>query len=152
MSRNRCFALVVCLTLSMSGAALGQSTLTAGSWDGRTPPALTPGAPAGSYPLSGFDNVNLFNGKASVAIPLMEIGARGEARYTMMTTVDRTWDVSTIHNCDFEVNGNIVCHEATIVNDAAATRKFAPGLSPGTMWSRASGDKVTYCVSLGNPG
>src|SRR5689334_15354274 len=74
---------VVLLVLSMSVTTFGQSTLTASSWDGRTPPALTPGAPAGSYPLSGFENVNLFNGKASVAIPLMEIGARGEARYTM---------------------------------------------------------------------
>src|SRR5262245_2276702 len=117
MSRIRCFTLVVCLTLSMSGAVFGQSTLTAGSWDGRTPPALTPGAPAGSYPLSGFDNVNLFNGKASVALPLMEIGARGEARYTMMTTVDRTWDVYTIDNCDLDLNGNKTCHEATIVDD-----------------------------------
>ena len=152
MSRRFPFTLVVFLVLSMSIATFGQSTITAGSWDGRTPPALTPGAPAGSYPLSGFENVNLFNGKASVAIPLMEIGARGEARYTMMVTVDRTWDVSTIDNCELDLNGNKVCHEATIVDDASTTHSFAPGLSPGTMWSRASGDNVTYCVASGNPG
>src|SRR5262249_22183540 len=144
--------LVVFLTLSTSGAALGQGTLTAGSWDGRTPPALTPGSPAGSYPLSGFDNVNLFNGKASVAIPMMEVGARGEARYTMTTTVDRTWEVSTIDNCDLDLNGNKVCHEATVVDDAATTHSFAPGLTPGIMWSRASGDNVTYCVQSLSPG
>ena len=28
--------------------------------DGSTPLGLQPGAPAGSYPLSGFDNVNLY--------------------------------------------------------------------------------------------
>ena len=152
MKKDIWMTLTFVVFLTMSTAALGQSTLTAGSWDGRTPPALTPGAPAGSYSLSGFENVNLFNGKASVAIPLMEIGARGEARYTMMTSVDRTWDVSTIDNCELDLNGNKVCHEATIVDDASSTYNFAPGLTPGIMWSRASGDNVTYCAGLGTPG
>src|SRR5262245_1613217 len=48
-----------------------------------TPLPETPGAPAGSYPLSGFDNVNLFNGHMNFQLPLMQIGGRGRAGYTM---------------------------------------------------------------------
>jgi hypothetical protein len=35
--------------------------------DGTTPLGLSPGTPTGSYPLSGFDNVNLFNEAAAGA-------------------------------------------------------------------------------------
>jgi len=35
--------------------------------DGFTPLAMTPGAPSGSFALSGFENVNLFNGNLSRA-------------------------------------------------------------------------------------
>lgn len=38
--------------------------------DGATPLALSPGTPAGSYPLSGFDNVNLYNGSLNFQLPL----------------------------------------------------------------------------------
>ncbi|HEV2836862.1 MAG TPA: hypothetical protein VGW58_16205, partial [Pyrinomonadaceae bacterium] len=44
--------------------------------DGSTPSALTPGAPAGSYALSGFESVNLFNGNLNFALPMVNIGGR----------------------------------------------------------------------------
>jgi hypothetical protein len=47
--------------------------------DGKTPTGLAPGAPAGSYILSGFDNINLFNGNLSFTLPLINIKGRGEA-------------------------------------------------------------------------
>ena len=46
------------IALLLSPGAFGQS-IRKFSTDGTTAPALEPGAPAGSFALSGFDNVNL---------------------------------------------------------------------------------------------
>ncbi|HKV36363.1 MAG TPA: RHS repeat-associated core domain-containing protein [Pyrinomonadaceae bacterium] len=59
--------------------------------DGATPLGLSPGAPAGSYPLSDFENVNLFNGSLNFALPLVKIGGRGEAGYPLMLRIDHKW-------------------------------------------------------------
>src|SRR5215469_8550503 len=56
---------------------------TTGPELGVTPPGVAPGSPAGSYALSGFDSVNLFSGHLNVRIPIVTIGGRGEAGYTM---------------------------------------------------------------------
>jgi RHS repeat-associated protein len=58
-----------------------------------TPLAMTPGAPAGSYPLSGFDNVNLYNGNLNFSLPLLKIGGRGEVEYTVRLTLEQHWHV-----------------------------------------------------------
>jgi RHS repeat-associated protein len=55
---------------------------------GSTPIALRHGAAAGAYPLSGFDSINPFNGKLDFAFPLLEVGGRGQAKYTMMQTIN----------------------------------------------------------------
>ena len=41
--------------------------------DGATPLGLQAGTPAGAYSLSGFDNVNLYNGSLSFALPLLRL-------------------------------------------------------------------------------
>ena len=51
--------------------------------DGATPAGLSPGAPAGSYSLTGFENVNLYNGNLNVSLPLLAVGGRGSAGYTV---------------------------------------------------------------------
>ena len=51
---------LILLPVLMAVIAQGQTT---SSYDGKTPSGLAPGAPAGSYPLSGFDNINLYNGR-----------------------------------------------------------------------------------------
>jgi len=61
------------------------------STDGATPLGLAPGAPAGSYSLSNFEDVNLFNGSLNVALPLIKIGGRGEAGYPLTLRVDHKW-------------------------------------------------------------
>ena len=69
--------IVLTLLLSMLTATLtvAQEQVT----DGTTPLGLSPGAPAGSYALSDFDNVNLFNGNLNFALPLVKVGGRGGA-------------------------------------------------------------------------
>src|SRR5215216_6748303 len=61
------------------------------STDGATPLGLTPGAPAGSYPLSDFEDVNLFNGTLNVSLPLIKIAGRGAAGYPLMLRIDHKW-------------------------------------------------------------
>jgi RHS repeat-associated protein len=61
--------------------------------DGATPLALSPGAPAGSYSLSGFDNVNLYNGNLGFQLPLLGVGGRGAAQHNIMLLIKRKWAV-----------------------------------------------------------
>jgi hypothetical protein len=63
-------------------------------FDGRTPTGLAPGAPAGSYALSGFESINLFNGHLNFSLPLLRVGGRGSAEYTMMLPIERTWSAT----------------------------------------------------------
>ena len=48
--------------------------------DSTTPPGQAPGAPAGSYSLSGFEKVNLFNGHLNFQLPLLQVSGRGGRR------------------------------------------------------------------------
>jgi hypothetical protein len=45
--------------------------------DGATPLGLSPGMPAGSYALSDFDAVNLYNGNLGFRLPLLSVAGRG---------------------------------------------------------------------------
>lgn len=74
------------LTFLLSGTAPAQSIT-----DGSTPLALSPGAPAGSYALSDFDSVNMYNGNLSFSLPLVKIGGRGGAGYTMFMRLEHKW-------------------------------------------------------------
>jgi YD repeat-containing protein len=88
---HRCLAGAV-LGLLLSLPAAAQSSRPT---DGSTPLGLSPGAPAGSYGLSGFDNVNLYNGGLNFHLPLLNIGGRGGAGYTMMLPIEQKWQVET---------------------------------------------------------
>jgi RHS repeat-associated protein len=60
------------------------------------PTAGTPGTPAGSYQLSGFDTVNLFSGNLNFNLPLLSIGGRGEANQNLSLTLEMQWDVKEV--------------------------------------------------------
>jgi len=75
------------LLLTAAGNALAQQQAT----DGATPLGLSPGAPAGSYPLSDFEDVNLFNGTLNFSLPLVKIAGRGGAGYPLMLRIDHKW-------------------------------------------------------------
>jgi hypothetical protein len=70
---RRLFGLIAVSVLTAASAIAQTGTVTGGS----TPTGLKPGAPAGSYALSGFENVNLFNGNVNFNLPLLKIGGRG---------------------------------------------------------------------------
>lgn len=70
------FTKTLLVTCGLSFAVGAQTSAT----DGSTPLGLQPGAPAGSYALSGFDNVNLYNGNLSFQLSLLGVSGRGGAQ------------------------------------------------------------------------
>jgi len=72
--------------------AIGQTTNVATA--GSTPPGIAPGVPAGSYPLSDFDNVNLYNGKLRFQLPLVNVGGRGDAKMSVILPIEMPWKVT----------------------------------------------------------
>lgn len=81
--------LVLCGIFSTAGRLWAGTSVT----DGSTPLGLAPGAPAGSYPLSHLENINLFNGSLNFRLPLLQVGGRGEAGYTMTLPIEQHWRV-----------------------------------------------------------
>jgi len=84
---------VIFITLLLTDVTVAQTT-TSSATDIKTPLALTPGAPAGSYALSDFDSVNPYNGNLNFRLPLVKIGGRGSAGYTIMLALNsKRWRV-----------------------------------------------------------
>src|SRR5262245_32150815 len=106
----------VILLIAAASTAVAQTTPT----DGFTPKALAPGAPAGSYALSGFENVNLFNGSLGFHLPLLAIGGRGSAGYTITLPIEQKWQVLTFA-VPFPGSNPIL----------SPIGEFWPGLEPG---------------------
>src|SRR6266404_423310 len=82
------FGLVMVFTVSSAWAQHSTSVT-----DGATPLGLTPGAPAGSYALSGFDTVNPYNGNLNFALPLLQVGGRGGVQHTIPLVLEQHWRV-----------------------------------------------------------
>src|SRR5262245_39729923 len=80
--------LVTLLLLFISISAIAQS-----STDGATPSGLTPGSPTGSYPMSDFDVINLYNGTLNFRLPLYRVAGRGGAGYPITLHVEKKWTV-----------------------------------------------------------
>ena len=72
---------------------MATSAMAQGSTDGSTPAGLAPGSPTGSYPLSDFDVVNLYNGGLNFRMPLYQVGGRGSAGYPITLHVQKKWTV-----------------------------------------------------------
>lgn len=83
-----CFVAAVVFTVGINSFAQSRAS------DGPTPSGLATGAPAGSYSLTDFENVNLFNGNLNFNLPLLKVGGRGSAQSAVQLTIDSThWSV-----------------------------------------------------------
>ncbi|MGH9930407.1 MAG: hypothetical protein ACREA9_14445 [Pyrinomonadaceae bacterium] len=119
-----------------------QTTPTRSATDGSTPLGLTPGSPAGSFALSGFENVNLYNGNLNFHLPLLSVGGRGGAGYTITLAIDnKSWRVKTRENEDPNVTPGVT-HIPT--NNRWAN--IGPGYGPGVLLGRQSGDGSASCA------
>src|SRR6266436_2343156 len=94
--------------------------------DGMTPSGLSPGAAAGSYGLSGFDNVNLYNGNLNFSMPLLGIGGRGGAQTQTRLTLDSVhWVVEGNDTDGYTLNPNW-------------WEGIRPGYGPGVLQARVA--------------
>lgn len=121
---RQCLEMSLLLALFATAASAQTS-----STDGATPLALTPGAPAGSYPLDDFENIGHFNGSLNFQLPLHRVGGRGGASYTMPLTIEQHW--RTLH---------IMGANGAIYNWWLGIQ---PGYSPGVLHGRPTSSACT---------
>jgi RHS repeat-associated protein len=89
-------ALIVGLFLLFIAATADAQSAT----DGRTPLGIAPGSPAGSYALSDFDNVNIYNGNLNFRLPLLQVGGRGGAGTAVILPFNnKNWRVVKVQQC-----------------------------------------------------
>jgi RHS repeat-associated protein len=60
---------------------------------GQTPPTHLPGAPAGSYPTSDLEQINLFSGNMLLRLRLRDVNGRGESGTTVNLPIEWHWRV-----------------------------------------------------------
>jgi YD repeat-containing protein len=115
--------------------------------DGSTPSGLAPGAPAGSYALSGFDNINPYNGNLSFRLPLLQIGGRGAAGYTMTLAMDaKKWQVRHSQTTNILTGDQL----DTYFPSPSYWGGLRPGYGPGVLQGRAGGiDPIQTCPAPG---
>jgi RHS repeat-associated protein len=85
-SSRRLLTVVVCL-LAMAGAGFAQGSIT----DTTTPAGYTAGAPVGTYSLSGFENINFFNGNLNFSLPFLQLQGRGGSGHALVLKRENKW-------------------------------------------------------------
>jgi hypothetical protein len=104
-------------------------------------PAAYQGSTAvGSYPLSGLDSINYFNGNLDFNLPLMTLGGRGEASFTMLLTIGQPgWSIDvqrSLITCD-----PAHCQYQYYYNPTTSATNFMlkAGLGPGRLQATHTG-------------
>lgn len=139
--------LFVCLIL-FCGSSFAQTTQISRTSDGLTTPGLAPGAPAGAYPLSEFENINLFNGQVSFTLPIVQKG-RGGANISLPIKINRpSWLVQ--HELQPHPNPNglpdgTFYHALSAYGDWWNNTFQRPILPGGVMYGRYVNDQIEEC-------
>ena len=112
------------------GLSFAVGAQTSSATDGSTPLGLQPGAPAGSYALSGFDNVNLYNGNLSFQLSLLGVSGRGGAQMPVMLPIAGKWRIADLTIPQF---GGGVIHRYLPIQSwwENNERKYSPGSMAG---------------------
>jgi RHS repeat-associated protein len=82
------------------------------------PPDHISGAPAGSYKLNSFEDVNLFNGHLNISLPVIKISGRGDAGHSMLLRMDTRWTIRRDEECDPETGFCTVEYEPYVTEDS----------------------------------
>lgn len=139
---SRRFSVVALLLVLLAVGARAQSAL-----DGFTPASMAPGVPTGYYALSGFDNINLYNGNLNFSLPLLKIGGRGDARYMMMLPIEQHWHSNNGSRIQ-QPSGDVIEYSGPDPN----WWDPKPGYGPGIVLSRFAADFPNDCApNTGGP-
>lgn len=127
---SRAALLIVLLIASFTHArAQSQSAI-----DGTTPRGIAPGTPAGSYLISNVESVDLYGGKPNVVVPIVHVGGRGTAGYTIVAPVSQstsTWVTdfrSLCTPCNDPGYTNVVDAKRGPTQVWSSLPKYAPGV------------------------
>ena len=137
------YLLGIGIALSLFASEGLAQTTTMTTSNGMTPSGLTTGAPNGSYALSGFDNINLFNGNLNFRLPLLSIGGRGDVGAASMLALNtKSWRVKHFHK---------EMPDGNEINSFSPTQQNCTGgdmgYNPGRMSGRRSGVFTSYSMS-----
>ena len=108
--------------------------------DATTPTGLAPGTPAGSYPLSGMDNISLFSGNMNFTVPLLKVGGRGEAQSSVMLPIESHWKNLYF----FKQPGGAYYNPIPMYNLDLVT-SLRPGYGPGVLVLRGQKMDLSPC-------
>jgi hypothetical protein len=111
---------------------------------------LQPGTVPASMPLDEFIQINLATGSLSFRLPLLTIGGRGRAGYTIYSTIDNRFTIdheTYIINCAPECSFG----DRYYVRQNHAWANRVPGLSPGFLVARHAGRDIGPTCQAGIP-
>lgn len=143
--------LAVCVLLALSAATFAQTHSV--SDYGTIPAGLAPGAPAGSYNMSELEQINFFNASLNITLPLLQVGGRGGAGYTIMVRPKKTtWTVETRlvgYGCGGDEDDN-PCQ----IWEAYARKEWwtpvEPGYDPGVVQGHYVSSEPDFCPGAPN--
>ncbi|MCC6262992.1 MAG: RHS repeat protein, partial [Bryobacterales bacterium] len=115
------------------------------------PPGLAAGTPEGSYALSGAENLDYFSGHLSYALPLLKIGGRGEAGYTVTLQIPSRWEASSQVHCNPTENFGEVCTPTRYHAMFGDPNAAAVGYGPGIVMRRSTGTYGPCRDNASNP-
>jgi RHS repeat-associated protein len=127
-------------TLLLLLILLTESAVSAQTYDstsGTTPSGLAPGSPTGSYSLSDFEDINLFNGNLNFNLPVMKISGRGKAGYNMTMVIGSQRWIFDVHEDFFIV---------TPISALDVTANLGPG---GMSFRTVAGDPIECPIYSG---
>jgi YD repeat-containing protein len=130
-------AFIFLIVLLLAGVAAGQSSWSATT--GTTPTSMSPGAPAGSYSLSGFESVGLYDRRINFDMKLLHIGGRGAAGFDIQLPMQVQWQESHYGYPTGCTQGGCSGWNDVVV-PTPNSWKMQPTFSPGVMFSRSAVD------------
>src|SRR5215813_11919476 len=138
--------LTAVLLLVLIGSVTGMAQQNFSNTDGSSPSGMAPGAPAGSYPLSNFENLVYYNGSLNVTLPILTVGGRGGAQFTIPLNVrTHPWRVS-----GFYLQGtNPNCYIYYASNHWWQQLDPDPNYGAGIMMTRFTGKDLTNDPLIG---
>ncbi len=128
------------LLLILICSMIGRAQQNFSNTDGSSPSGMAPGAPVGSYPLSGFENLNYYNGNLNVSLQIATVGGRGGAQFTVPLNVrTHPWRVSGV----IPGGGNPECYLYFADNFWWQQLDPDPNYGAGIMLTRFIGKDIT---------